>query len=296
MRAGLLSNLGHRVSRGRTWYTTRARGGVDLTSDGTGAPRKRERGRHGRALLGWLSVALCALGAVLVAGPTSAQEPSVPDAARGGELYQRWCATCHATDGTGTEAGPAIDDVSIAYLDLTMRTGRMPLADPTRGVRSREFTADEREAVVAHLTESLDLSGVVEVPPPGDPAAGRQVYSVSCAQCHGATGKGGIAGGGVVIPPVLGLDATTIAAATRVGPFQMPRFGEDVVSDAELGDMIAYIEHESGAATTPIGLAEVDMVQSAGLSALLVGAVLVVTLWAGSRRRAGSAGRGDGDD
>lgn len=237
---------------------------------------------------------------MLLAGPlsaTSAQElPGTADAARGGELYQRWCATCHATDGTGTEAAPAIDEVSIAYMDLTMRTGRMPLPDPNRGVRSRLFTDEEREAVMAYLIEFLDLDGALEAPPPGEVPSGRQLYAVHCAQCHGAGGSGGIAGGGVVIPPVLGLDAFTIAAATRVGPFQMPAFGEDVVTDAELGDMIAFIDHETEAPTTPIGLAEVDMIQAAGLSAVLVAGLLGVTLWAGGgQRRVAGRRQGDGE-
>jgi ubiquinol-cytochrome c reductase cytochrome c subunit len=255
-------------------------------------PRRLRTGRRtgspisARALLAWLVV----LGAVLVVanlpGTGSGRPAEAADVRQGGELYQRWCATCHAPDASGIPGiAPAIDLFSYPRIDLSMRTGRMPLADPRRGIHERTFTDEEREATMAYLDDLLDLEGELPDPPPGDPRHGRDVYAVHCAQCHGASGKGGIAGEGIEIPPLVGLDPVTIAAGTRVGPFAMPPFGEELISDEDLGDIAAFLDEEVHEPTSPFGIAEVSRFEAVGFAALLAAVILAVCAWAGGARK-----------
>lgn len=240
-----------------------------------------------RALFGWVVLLVGGLLAVGLGAGTSEASADRVEVRRGGELYQFWCATCHANDGSGVAGiAPPLNGFSVATVDLSLRTGRMPLADPRRGVREREFTDEEREAVVAYLTEFLDLEGELIKPGPGDASRGRDMYAVHCAQCHGATGKGGIAGDGVEVPAIQGLDAVTIASAVREGPFAMPRFGEDLISDSEIGDIVAFLDERVHEPTSPLGLAEVSKFEVIGVAALLTGvAVVVCAVVGGARRR-----------
>lgn len=239
-------------------------------------------GRDGVAVLcsGLAAVALTLLGAA-TAVAEQPDRPGAPDLRSGGALYQRWCAVCHASDGGGTTVGPAIEDVSVPYLDLTIRTGRMPLADPLRGVRERTFDPAEREAVVDYLAEELDLSGEVPEPRSGDPAVGESVYATHCAQCHGAAAGGGVAGDGTFVPAVIGVDPVTVAAATREGPFAMPRFSERLISERELAGLVAFLEEEEHPPADPFRLGELERWVATGFAVLLTAAVVGVCVWTG---------------
>lgn len=226
------------------------------------------------------------VGVALAALPFP-HRPAAPAVAAGrsdgAELYQRWCAVCHATDGSGTMAGPSLEKVSIAYLDLTLRTGRMPLADIRQGVRQRTLDDAERRAVVRYLTERLGLHGTVPSPPPGSAASGRAVYAVRCAQCHGAGGGGGLAGDGTRIPPVTGLDGHTIAQAARVGPFTMPPFNEALLTDRELADLATFLSEGHEPPATPLRLSGVDRALVTVFVTLLAFVVVGVAVWAARR-------------
>jgi ubiquinol-cytochrome c reductase cytochrome c subunit len=240
----------------------------------------------GRVLLAWSAVLGAVLLAAAVLGGGAERPAEAADTRHGGELYQRWCATCHSPDASGiADLGPPIDAFSYARVDLSMRTGRMPLADPRRGVRDRTFTDAEREATMAYLDGLLELEGELPEPPAGDPRLGHEIYAVHCAQCHGASGKGGIAGEGVQIPPLVGLDPVTVAAGTRAGPFAMPPFGPGVVSDTEIGHIAAFLDEEVHEPTSPLGLAEVSRFEAVGFAALLAAAIVGACAWAGGARR-----------
>lgn len=219
-----------------------------------------------------------------LASDASAQEDE--EFARGAELYQRNCAVCHASDGSGIAGvAPPITRFSAPRVDLSMRTGRMPLSDPSRGVVERTFTPEERRATMTYLVEELDLEGEPTDPPAGEASKGQELYAANCAQCHGATGSGGVAGDGVEIPEVVGLDPVTIATAAREGPFAMPRFGPGLVSDEELGHIAAFLDEEVHQPNSPLGLEEVGELEAIFFAALLTVAVVLVCLWAGGMRR-----------
>lgn len=239
-----------------------------------------------RALVGWLAVAAAVLTVWLLAGPvTSGAGAQEDEVARGAELYQRNCAVCHGSNGTGVEGvAPPITDFSAPRVDLSMRTGRMPMDDVRRGIRQRSFNDAEREATMAYMVDKFDLEGELTDPPPGDPGVGQDVYSVNCAQCHGAAGDGGVAGDGVEIPPVVGLDEVTIATASRVGPFAMPQFSADLISDEELGHIAAFLDEEVHQPNSPLGLEEVGELDAIFFAALLTVTVLLVCVWAAGLR------------
>jgi ubiquinol-cytochrome c reductase cytochrome c subunit len=233
-----------------------------------------------RRLAAW-ALLLCSAGALVLArSPEPAAAVTEPDALhRGGELYQRWCATCHATTADGTRDGPTLEGLSLAYVDLTMRTGRMPLADPERGVRDHTLDPEERELVNAYLADLLDLDEQIPDPPAGDPGQGQELYTLHCAACHGSTGQGGVTGAGLLAPAVTGLDRTALASATRVGPFAMPPFREDTLSDDELGDVVDYVLAFDDQPTSPLGMTELNRVSAAAFGALLLALLMVACVY-----------------
>jgi ubiquinol-cytochrome c reductase cytochrome c subunit len=237
-----------------------------------------------RPLLQWGLLAIGAVTlAVLLSDRSSSAQPVtlVQDySARGGSVYAANCAVCHGTDGegtpgTGVAAGPPVNDVDVAYVDQTIRTGRMPIHAIDLGVINDELSAEDREAVVSWMAEQFDLPGEIPVIGPGDPGRGHELYATNCAQCHGATGAGGISADGTYVRGVQRLDPVAVYEATRVGPFQMPAFDDDVLSDQDVNDIVAFVHEELSQATaTPLGLSEINRVTMTVLAAALVLAVV----------------------
>jgi ubiquinol-cytochrome c reductase cytochrome c subunit len=250
-----------------------------------------------RRLSAWFVVtgALIALVLWWDARDATAQEADqIGDVALGGQLYAQQCAQCHASDGSGAivpetdRRAPALVDrpeMTAAYVDLVIRTGRMPpAADPfDNQPRDIAFDEEQRNAIVAYTVEQFGLTNDIPEVPEGDAGRGQSVYATNCAACHGATGAGGVAGGGAWTPEVARYDAVTLAEAIRVGPFQMPAFGEDQITDRQVGDVAAFMEevrHESG---TPLGLIELNPVYASGFVALLAVVMILSLFWISSK-------------
>ena len=259
------------------------------------------RGLVGVPLLVGLLAAVAAVGvpAAVAAAPAADPGTPVPSVAAGASpydddplaetgpaLYQLRCAVCHGTSGEGRpgegiQAGPPLQGLPVAYVDLTLRTGRMPLAYKPAGVPEDRLADDERAELVAWAEEALALEGGIPEVGAGDPAQGQVVYQRHCAACHGASGGGGIAGGGTQVPPVHDTDAVAVVEAVRVGPFEMPAFDDQVVSEEEADDVAAYVtEVLAGGEESPLGISEVSptlgAVLTVLLSALALGAVVLV--------------------
>lgn len=238
-------------------------------------------------LAAWLVLAALPLAWAAAGSSRAAEEAPGPALERGGELYAVHCARCHAADGQGREGiAPPLRDVPIAAVDLVLRTGRMPPGDPAGRTKGPiRWPAEDREALVAYLTRSFGLEGAIDPPPPGDAARGREVFATHCAQCHGYTGAGGVAGAGAFTPEVTGLDPATIAQAIRIGPFEMPRFSADLIDDEAVGDVAIYLDevaHEEG---TPLDLVELNPVYASALVAVLALVVVLSCLWIAGRVR-----------
>jgi ubiquinol-cytochrome c reductase cytochrome c subunit len=258
-----------------------------------------------RPLLGWglLAVAVVlAIAALRPAHPARAQQrdPDAPTAAElteGAELYAVFCASCHGSDGLGGvvegtgRRAPALaerpDEVTVPYVDLVVRVGRMPPAgDPfDNRARNRDVIDErERELLVAYLTREFDLEGEIPNPPEGEARRGLEVYDTNCAQCHGSTGAGGVAGRGAYTPQINQYPPVTIAEAIRVGPFQMPQFDRTTISDQEVGDIAAFLDHVQEESGTPLfRLTELNPVYASAYVFVLALVILASVVWIAGR-------------
>lgn len=246
------------------------------------APRRRARWALVLALT-LASAALTLLAAPVEAAPAPARPTE--EITAGGAIYQRYCALCHNNDGSGlpgtdVEAGPDLRGLPVAYVDLVIRTGRMPIVHQPVGALEEELTEAQRVAVVAWMTDEFELVGGIPEVLAGNAGRGQPLWLTNCAPCHSATGNGGISADGTIAPEVTDVDPTGIVEALRVGPFEMPRFGDEVVSEQDAADIAAYVQELSDADTTPLGLSDIGRVYGGAFTGLLalamIGALLLV--------------------
>jgi ubiquinol-cytochrome c reductase cytochrome c subunit len=250
--------------------------------------------RSTRSLLWWALLLVVASAVALVltsraqAQTRAAEE--VGDVALGSQLYALNCATCHASNGLGAEVGdtgrraPPIRDnpqVTAAYVDLVLRTGRMPPAESPFDNRPREvaYDGEQRLAIVAFTIAEFGVENDLFEVEEGDPARGQQLWASNCAACHGSTGAGGVAGAGAWTPVVNIHEPTTIGEAIRVGPFQMPAFDSEQISAEGMADIAAFMAEVREEPSTPLGLVELNPVFASGFVALLAVVMLLSLLW-----------------
>lgn len=246
--------------------------------------------RRGRGAA-WLTT--IALVALFVAGTQAYgadhDEPDQDQVVRGGEVFQANCAACHGPTllggpGPGALDGGPIIESDISFVDLTMRTGRMPIVETSVGIRDDVLPDADREAVIAYLQEVWDLPGEIPEVGPGDAASGQELYVRNCAACHGAAADGGISGADVRVPPLTGLDEVAIFQGTRIGPFSMPAFSAALLDDEAVEDIAAYLQVADEAPRTVLGLQEVDQVGEAWFALALTG-LTGVAVWIVARAR-----------
>jgi quinol---cytochrome-c reductase cytochrome c subunit len=184
---------------------------------------------------------------------------------RGDHLYGRYCLACHGPGGTGsTEPGgrtigagpnreqgqeqavaPPLVGVGALAADFYLRTGYMPLQhlglQPRRG--PVPFSEEQIRALVAYVA-SLRPGPAVPTPHParGSLSAGEQLFADHCAGCHQIVVRGGYVTGAVPLP-LTAATPTQIAEAVRIGPYVMPRFSLQTLSDRQLDSIIRYVEY-----------------------------------------------------
>ena len=247
-----------------------------------------------RALCGWLVVLAAGLALAAVAAPSATAQPEPADSAvaiQGADVYTSRCANCHGASGQGgtTAAGvraPRLRRVPVALVDLVLRTGRMPPGNANVDTRTEHpVRGAQRVALLAWMRTNLALTGDLPTvgPGDGDPARGQAVYAANCQQCHGSTGAGGVAGAGAFTPALIGRQPIVIAEAIRLGPFQMPPFGEDAVSDQEIRDVVAFLDEVGAEDGTPLGIAELNPVLAAAYVFVLALAALLSAMWLSGR-------------
>ncbi|HEY2997558.1 MAG TPA: c-type cytochrome [Acidimicrobiales bacterium] len=228
----------------------------------------------------------------------------------GRELYLTGCASCHGPDGKGVNGpegdvrGPPLTDAGEAAAYYYLTTGRMPLASSDeRPVRKDPaYTPEEIDALVAYVGTLGNGPAVPDVDPAkGDLANGGVIYRASCQACHSASGSGGALSYGRAAPSLASATPRQVGSAVRVGPGQMPVFGEDTISDDELNDLVRYVEYLHDPADPgglPIG--RTGPIPE-GFVAWLIGmtALLALVGWIGTRapirEAVAEAGRGDHD-
>ncbi len=223
-----------------------------------------------------------------VAAIAAGTQPDGGDPARGRELFQRGCASCHGADGEGVEdRGPDIREAGAAAADFYLSTGRMPMDEPSRQTRRKRpaYEAEDRRHLVAFVRSLGNGPEIPELAPGGDLAEGQELYTDLCAACHSSAGAGGAVGQNVFAPGVTRATPLEIAEAVRIGPGAMPAFGERALDDGQLASVIRYVDHlrspeDRGGA--PIG--RIGPVPE-GLVAWLVGigALVLLMRWIGDR-------------
>ena len=236
---------------------------------------------------------------------TAARGESAPRsalAARGAELYAESCQSCHGIDGAGIAApgavhgvgdvagfGPSLRGVGAQAADFYLRTGYMPLRDPSaQPRRSRvQFSPGQIRALTAYVASLAPGPGVpAPHPVQGSLSAGMSLFVENCAGCHQAVATGGYVPDAVA-PPLGQSSARDIAEAVRIGPNLMPRFSQARISDAQLDSLIAYVLY----ARAPddrggISLGHVGPVPEGFVAWLMAGVVLVGVCVAVARRPA----------
>jgi ubiquinol-cytochrome c reductase cytochrome c subunit len=233
---------------------------------------------------------VAAAAGVLTTAPASGQDTAVLE--RGERLFVEGCSSCHGAEGEGTDRGPGLADAGEAGAFYYLSTGRMPLANHEEQPRRKEpaYEGEDLDALIAYVAslgdgpQLPDIDGV-DV----DLAEGGELYRENCQPCHQASGAGGALSYGQAAPQLAPASPLQAAAAMRIGPGEMPVFGDDVLSDEEVAQVSAYVQHLDDPADPgglPIGrtgpVAE-------GFVAWFVGvvALLGIISWIGTRSKVG---------
>lgn len=226
--------------------------------------------RSGRAGLWlWLAPVLAVLVTALTwhdAAPARAVQ-SAPTPADVRQIFLSDCAVCHGSDGKGTDRGPSLVGVGRASLDYELSTGRMPLAGVARDaaqpgtplepqpnvagadpdlVPHRHKPAYDQPTIAALVsyTSALTGGGGPDIPriTGGNLAEGGDLFRLQCAACHAWAGDGGA----LLHREAPALHASTptqIAEVIRVGPGQMPAFGQAALTDDQVASVVAYVRY-----------------------------------------------------
>jgi ubiquinol-cytochrome c reductase cytochrome c subunit len=206
-----------------------------------------------------LTPATGAAGARGAARVAAQQQPADSPAlnARGRELYQNACASCHGPDPAGPSYYPRVPSLAdvggAAAVDWAIRTGRMPWKDnkgPAIERGESRFSDEDTRALVAYIGKAVGDAQVPQVDPAqGNLQRGRQLYGQACAACHGMNGAGAALGGQNIAVSLQNVEAEDVAEAIKIGPGQMPvggglidyEFGSGS-STQEVNDIARYVE------------------------------------------------------
>jgi quinol---cytochrome-c reductase cytochrome c subunit len=260
--------------------------------------------RHVRRLL-WLAPALAVALTVLTVHPGAAA-PTPPRDVR--QIFLSDCAVCHGSSGRGTDRGPSLAAVGRASLDYQLSTGRMPLvgvgrdaAEPgsplqplpnTAGgdpdlVPRRHDPAYDGPTIAALIdyVSTLTGGGGPDIPHPvgGNLAEGGDLFRLQCAACHAWAGDGGA----LLRREAPALHASTrtqIAEAIRLGPGQMPAFGDAALTDEQVASVAAYVRYlDSPRDRGGDPLWHLGPVTEGAMALVALALLLLFTRWIGER-------------
>jgi ubiquinol-cytochrome c reductase cytochrome c subunit len=201
------------------------------------------------------------------------------------------------TTPDGDVRGPDLSRAGEALTYFQLSTGRMPLGgsdSPT--VRKPPVYDDEQiDALVRYVATLGDGPALPSIDPAGaDLARGGEVYRAECQACHSASGAGGALSYGESAPGLGESEPLQVAAAVRSGPGRMPIFGEDVLDQQALDDVVTYVQFlrdppDPGGAS----LGRTGPVPEGFVALTLgMGALLAAVFWIGTRSRITRRGQG----
>jgi mono/diheme cytochrome c family protein len=190
------------------------------------------------------------------------------------QLYSQNCAGCHGTAGRLGSAPPLNDPLYLAVakadaLREVTAKGVAGTAMPAFAEQSGGSLTDKQiDALVEGMRSQWGRPNDfkdVPIPPysiqdaiksgsgPGDAQRGANVFVTYCAQCHGADGRGGAAGGSVVNPNFLALASdqslrtTTIVGRPDLGkPDWRANVSGHPMSPQEISDVVAWLVAQRG--------------------------------------------------
>ncbi|MET3806499.1 ubiquinol-cytochrome c reductase cytochrome c subunit [Nakamurella sp. UYEF19] len=220
----------------------------------------------------------------------SADTASTADIAKGKDIYQVSCITCHGANLQGVlNRGPSLIGVGQAATYFQVSTGRMPgVANGAQNPRKNPSFNDEQ---ISYLSAYIESNGGGPSVPGGDLQAvadvskGGELYRLNCASCHNFTGQGGALSQGKYAPNLDQATNEQIYAAMLSGPENMPKFSDAQLTPVEKKAIIAYVQNNK-ASVSPGGYALGGFGPAPeGLVAFLVGmgAIVALTLWMGAR-------------
>jgi len=191
---------------------------------------------------------------------TASPSGGAPSAAHaeGRDLYLRYCALCHAKDGTGYAADNApslisrtfLESADDAFIASAIRLGRSRTAMGAYG-KSRGGPLEERQidAIVrflrSHGTRARSLPGG---PPNGDPTRGQAIFVTECESCHGTETERKTAIN-LFNPELLASASPAFLRYAIVHgrpPTPMPPFGGKL-STGEIEDLVAWLRSKAPA-------------------------------------------------
>ena len=268
-------------------------------------PRSRFRRRVAGAVA--LAIGLLTAGGLYTAlAPqpqvATAQQSDAALIAKGQELYDNHCITCHGSNLQGVEnRGPSLVGVGDAAAYFQVSTGRMPLARQEAQAQRKpplpEFDpgTPEGQANLDALGAFVQANGGGPQRPAAsgealrgpDPATGGELFRLNCASCHNFTGRGGALSSGKYAPSLDPATEVDIYTAMLTGPQNMPKFSDRQLSPAEKENIIAYVKSVTNGNNNPGGnpLGGIGPV-SEGLVAFVVGiaAMIGFALWLGAKQ------------
>jgi ubiquinol-cytochrome c reductase cytochrome c subunit len=177
---------------------------------------------------------------------TDTSSGATPDQiAAGRQLFVDGCSSCHGYEANGVEGvAPSLHGVGAQASDFYLRTGRMPLSSPDQQpVRGPPAYSPDEIAELNAYIGSLGGPPVPDVSLDGtDLSAGQQLFADRCSGCHQIAARGGIVTGATV-PALTESTPQQILEAVRIGPYLMPRFGENDLTDEQVADIARYITY-----------------------------------------------------
>jgi ubiquinol-cytochrome c reductase cytochrome c subunit len=222
--------------------------------------------------------------------PAGAQQATDPNTftpgqvVAGRQLYLVHCSSCHGLDAQGIGRSPTLVGAGAASADFYLRTGRMPLNDPAdQPMRHRPaFSPLQIRSLVAYVA-SLGPGPPIPTPRAGNLAAGNQLYTLNCAQCHNDAGSGGALSYGEIVPSLRLATPLEVGEAVRIGPNPMPVFGPQTLPEQGVWDVASYVQYlhhpddRGGLSLAHLGPIPEGFVAWLGLAVLLVVARLIGT-------------------
>jgi ubiquinol-cytochrome c reductase cytochrome c subunit len=274
--------------------------GAEEEPRSTGAPTSRPRWRR-RALrrkasaFAVLAGALVAIGGAYatfaLSSGASDSGASAASIARGKQLFDTSCITCHGANLQGVEnQGPTLIGVGGAAAYFQVSTGRMPATGEGANEQRKTAKFDDAETrAIADYVQSV--GGGPEMPtgnlrgPDSAIAEGGELFRINCASCHGVTGKGAPLSAGKYAPSLNDSTDEQLYAAMVSGPESMPVFSNNQLTLDQKKAIIAYVQTIK--ASNDPGGSGIDRIGPVSEAIVIwvcgVGLLMIVILWIGAK-------------